>query len=193
MVFETITSSPVVYKDRIYVGVSSNEESLAVIPNYKLSFRGSVVALDVKTGGVAWRYTVPTGYTGGAVWSSTPVVDEKRGSLYITTGNNYSVPQSVQDNVKQDPTHPSKYLAEDDYMYSILSLDLDNGTVKWGKRLEGYDAWTLATLLGKPWAPKPESPDYDFGSGANLFTTKINGENHDLLGAGQKKRSLLGA
>jgi polyvinyl alcohol dehydrogenase (cytochrome) len=182
-----ITSSPIVYENHIYVGVSSTEENLDSSPNYKLSFRGSVVALDVESGNLVWKtYTVPEGYTGGAVWSSTPVVDEERGSLYITTGNNYSVPQDVQEKVMQDPTHPGKYLAHDNYMDSILSLDIDSGVVKWGKRLEGYDAWTLATLLGKPWAQKPESPDYDFGAGANLFTTKINGKKRDLVGAGQK-------
>ena len=42
-----ITQSPVVYGDRVFVGVSSSEEDLAVNPNYPCcSFRGSMLVLD---------------------------------------------------------------------------------------------------------------------------------------------------
>src|SRR5438132_3489975 len=46
-----ITGSPVVFDGVVYIGVSSSEEGLATDPAYPCcSFRGSVVALDVKTG-----------------------------------------------------------------------------------------------------------------------------------------------
>ena len=61
--------------------------------------RGSVVAVDVKTGKIKWQtYMVPDnggktgGYSGGGVWDSTPVIDPTRHSVYVGTGNNYSVP-----------------------------------------------------------------------------------------------------
>jgi len=70
-----------------------------------LHLRGSVVALDAATGNIKWKtYMIedsvyfqsdgktPSGYAGVAVWSGTPTVDRKRGLLYVTTGNNYSVP-----------------------------------------------------------------------------------------------------
>ncbi len=69
-----ITSSPVIYGNRIYVGVSSGDwGNLAV--NHSFSFRGSVVAVDLNTGKKVWQfYNVPEGYTGascGAKWPST--------------------------------------------------------------------------------------------------------------------------
>src|SRR6266852_5837234 len=45
-----ITGSPVVFDGAVYIGISSSEEGLATDPTYPCcSFRGSVVALDVKT------------------------------------------------------------------------------------------------------------------------------------------------
>jgi polyvinyl alcohol dehydrogenase (cytochrome) len=74
-----ITQSPVVVGARVYIGVSSSEAFAAADPMYPCcTFRGSVIALDVNTGAILWRtYTVPEGYSGGAVWGGTPVVDTK--------------------------------------------------------------------------------------------------------------------
>jgi len=51
-----ITGSPVVFDGIVYVGVSSNEENLAANPAFPCcTFRGSVVALDAKTGAILWK------------------------------------------------------------------------------------------------------------------------------------------
>jgi polyvinyl alcohol dehydrogenase (cytochrome) len=71
-----ITGSPVVFDGVVYIGVSSNEETLATDPAYPCcSFRGSVVALDAKTGAILWKtFDMPDNggqtnqYSGGAVW-----------------------------------------------------------------------------------------------------------------------------
>ena len=55
--------------------------------------------------------------------------------------------------------------------------------------MEGYDAWTVACLAlppGVTWCPSPAGPDYDFGSGPNLFTATVNGQARTLVGVGQK-------
>src|SRR5262245_29093058 len=93
----SIPRAPVIAKGRVYVGVASQEEVIVLAqPDYVPSFRGQVVALDLKTGVPVWRFTtVPAGYTGGGVWQSTLAVDEKRQSLYVGTGNNYTVPSAV--------------------------------------------------------------------------------------------------
>ena len=56
-----ITGSPVLFKDRLYVPVSSGEEGAAVDPKYPCcSFRGSLVTLDARTGKQIWKtYTIP--------------------------------------------------------------------------------------------------------------------------------------
>jgi polyvinyl alcohol dehydrogenase (cytochrome) len=177
-----VTASPVLERGRIYVGVSSMEEDLSGDPNYPCcSFRGSVVALDAASGQIVWQTymigdyvyyqneggIVPSGMSGAPIWSGAPAVDRKRHSLYVTTGDNYSVPAGVH-----IPT-------ANDYAESIVSLDLDTGAIKWGTSMTCTpdDVFSFAHPLG---------PDLDFGGGANLFTAKVGDGYEDLVGAGQK-------
>jgi polyvinyl alcohol dehydrogenase (cytochrome) len=186
-----ITGSPIVYRDRVYVGVSSSEESRAVIPGYQFSFRGSIQALDLTTGEVVWTlYTVPPGYTGGAVWS-TFAVDPVRHALYATTGNNYSTPDGISGCLQQatDVDGQLACLDPQDYVDSVLSLDLEDGRLNWARRFQGADTFiytcAIAVVGGVP-CPNPPGPDYDFGAGANLFSINQNGQPIDVVGAGQK-------
>src|SRR5467141_5223702 len=81
-----ITGSPVVFDGVVYIGVSSSEETLATNPAYPCcSFRGSVVALDAKSGAMLWKtFDMPDNggrtdqYSGGAVWQP-PAIDPRRG------------------------------------------------------------------------------------------------------------------
>jgi hypothetical protein len=126
-----VTQSAVVKAGTVYVGVSSNEsfevatglgssKGAYTIPgtstDYKCcSFRGSMVALDLKTGVKKWQFFTiplspgepvtgdwtkrPTGATaswaGNAVWGSTPVIDLSRQLLYFGTGQTHTLPLSV--------------------------------------------------------------------------------------------------
>jgi polyvinyl alcohol dehydrogenase (cytochrome) len=170
--YAMITGSPVIDDGVVYAGVSSDDELASPLTP---TFRGSVVALSERTGRVLWQtYTAPPGYTGNAVWGSTPVVDHATGLLYVATGNNYSVPSGVcQSPVQTGCTPP----AADDYFDSVLGLNLQTGAVAWARGTLTADAFT---------ATSPQGPDYDFGSGPNLYTATINGQPMDLLGVGQK-------
>jgi polyvinyl alcohol dehydrogenase (cytochrome) len=149
---------------------------------------------DTLSGRVDWRtYTTPDnggvagGYSGVAVWGSTPVVDAPRSALYVTTGNNYRVPPQVEacEKARQDdPSRPS-CLPPDDYVDAIVALDLQTGEVKWSRKLQGYDAWNFACLGLRPNCPDPRGPDYDFGQGPMLFTATGDDGPRPLLGAGQ--------
>jgi polyvinyl alcohol dehydrogenase (cytochrome) len=185
-----ITGSPVVYGNVVYVGVSSNEEVLAIPGSYKCcTFRGSVVAVDANTGAVLWKtYTVPSnggqpgGYSGGPVWQP-PAIDPGRGLLYVGTGNNYEVPASVTACVQANPT--ADCTAPDDYFDTALALDLQSGQVRWARKVGTYDAWTVACFFSPPGTncPAPPGPDYDLGgSGPNLLS--------DLVVFGQKSGFL---
>jgi polyvinyl alcohol dehydrogenase (cytochrome) len=166
-----ITSSAVVAGGVAYVGVSSKAEEI----NKPTTFRGSVVALDARTGTVLWKqYTVPQGYTGGAVWSSTPVVDLSRGLLYVDTGNNESVPPGVCTSPTETGCTP---VSPEDHLDAILALSLPTGRVVWAQPTLASDTSTNFRHYG---------PDYDFGSGPNLYWTTLNGRRVQLLGAGQK-------
>ncbi|GGF47822.1 polyvinylalcohol dehydrogenase [Aliidongia dinghuensis] len=188
-----VTASPTVLGNLVYVGISSQEEGLAQQrTGYVPSFRGTIAALDVATGRVVWSFrTVPEGYTGGAVWSSTFAIDVKRGALYATTGNNYTVPAPVTTCLQaaKTPEQQSACLAPDDYIDSIVALDLFTGQVKWSRRMIGADTYVNSCIASPPRGipcPNPRGPDFDFGAGANLFTTTIGGQLVDLVGAGQK-------
>jgi polyvinyl alcohol dehydrogenase (cytochrome) len=188
-----ITQSATVFGNRVYVGVASLEEGLAAFaPGSPLSFRGSMLALDLNTGAIVWKtYLVPTGYTGAAVWGSSPAVDPKRGQLYIATGNNYSVPDSVLACVTAaagDPNALKLCVPADDHFDSVLALDLATGAIRWATRAIPYDTWTGACIFGGGVCPDPAGPDYDFGQAPALFTVKDGGSGkpRDLVGAGQK-------
>ena len=179
-----LTAPPVIEGGRIYVGVSSYEERLSLNPGYQCTVRGSVVALDAATGAVVWKAPMiddrayfredgvtPAGDAGAAIWSGAPAVDRKRRALYVTTSNNYAVPDGVID------------LPAGDHVESIVALDLDSGAVRWSSRMTAGDVWTYALFL----AGDPRTgPDWDFGAGANLFTARVQGSARDLVGAGQK-------
>ena len=182
-----ITGSPVVFKGVVYIGVSSSEEALALNPAYACcSFRGSIVALDAKSGAILWKtFDMPDNggqtdqYSGGAVWQP-PAIDPKRGTLFIGTGNNYTAPADVV--ACQNATPTANCAAPDDFFDTALALDLKTGQIKWSKRLQGFDTWTVACHLPagtNPNCPVPSSPDFDLGgSGPNLVG--------NIVGFGQK-------
>lgn len=198
--FPMITSSPVVASGRVYVGMTSNEESIAAtVLNYPCcSARGSVVAVDATTGQKLWNtYTVPKGYSGGAVWGSNPAVDLTRRTLYVSTGNDYSIPL--------DPAfvacmaaggNEAACLSPDDHIDSVIALDMDTGAVRWATRLtlwlqvgvrDGSDSWNVSCITA-PFlnCPVPPGPDYDFGSAPNEITYTTASGAKTIIGAGQK-------
>jgi polyvinyl alcohol dehydrogenase (cytochrome) len=182
-----ITGSPVVFDGVVYIGVSSSEETLATNPSYPCcSFRGSIVALDAKSGAILWKtFDMPDNggrtdqYSGGAMWQP-PAIDPKRGTLFIGTGNNYTVPADVVACQNANPT--ANCAAPDDFFDTALALDLKTGRVKWAKKLQGSDTWTVACLTSSgpnPNCPVPSSPDFDLGgAGPNLVG--------NIVGFGQK-------
>ena len=177
----TITGSLTVYKNRLYVPVSSTEIVAAYSPQYPCcTFRGSVVALNALDGQQIWKtYTTDEpkplsknkvgtqnyGPSGAPIWS-TPTIDTKRQLLYVGTGENYSRPASATSD-------------------AIIAMSLETGAIKWVNQTLAQDAWNAACLNPKDDANCPENkgPDFDFGCPPIL----IYGKNKpDLLLAGQK-------
>jgi polyvinyl alcohol dehydrogenase (cytochrome) len=127
-----IRGAPVLYRNRLYVPVSSSLEDAAPGADAASScctFRGGVVALDIVTGQTVWRhYTIPEaaqpvrradgteqwGPAGAAV-GSAPTVDARRGVLYVATGRPFGGGDSSAVN-------------------AIEALDLEDGRVRWRKQ-----------------------------------------------------------
>jgi len=192
--FGMVTQSALVDGNTVYVGVASFEEIIAALdPTYPCCHeRGSISALNAKTGAILWKtYTVPEGYSGGAVWGSTPAADHSRGSLYVSTGNNYSLPEPVQECVAAhigDPDAVKACISPDDHFDSVMALDLGTGQIKWATTALPFDAWNVACIppFDPANCPQPAGPDYDFGQGPALFTVNAPSGKRDLVGAGQK-------
>ncbi|MCT2400269.1 PQQ-binding-like beta-propeller repeat protein [Novosphingobium mangrovi (ex Huang et al. 2023)] len=171
-----ITASPALYGDTLYVPVSSLEEASAATPGYLCcSFRGSVLALDSRTGAAKWRTwlvdePVPQdggkslGPSGVPVWAGI-AIDAKRASLIVATGDNY--------------THPTTDLSD-----ALVAMDLRTGAIKWHfQALEG-DAWNVDCVTPDPDnCPEDAGPDYDFGAIPILAADE---EGRDYVLAGQK-------
>ncbi len=199
--FPIVTQSAVVHGNVVYVGVASFEEALVRF-GFPLTFRGSVLALDARTGKVRWQtYMAPPGYTGSAVWGSTPAIDPSRNALYVATGNNYAVPLNATQCIEAAESSEQRAgcIDEANYFDAIVSLDLTSGAVKWVHKALPDDAWNLACgiyfipglEIEVPGCPDTEGPDYDFGQGPSLFKVKgdmkgARGKPRDIVGAGQK-------
>ena len=193
-----ITQSATIHDGRVFVGVSSVEESFATfIPGYPCcSFRGSMTAVDLDTGALLWKTVmVPPGFPGGAVWGSSPAVDTQRGSVYVATGNNYDAPQATLECIAAaggDPDAERACLPADNYIDAVLALDVRTGAIKWVTAALPFDAWTVQCIFplfpdNTENCPEPAGPDYDFGQAPALFSIRDNdGKRLDVVGAGQK-------
>jgi polyvinyl alcohol dehydrogenase (cytochrome) len=205
-----LTEWPIVKDGVVYQGVASLEEGAAADPGYPCcTFRGSMAAVNATTGALIWKTYmlpsnggVPGGYSGGAIWGSTPAIDQgngdegnqnghgtDRGTVYVTTGNNYSVPQAAKDCERAGGTL-SQCISPDNHIDSIVALNAATGAIKWATGVQGFDAWTVACIAGFPSGsgncPELAGPDFDFGAGPNLFRAKVNGKKRGLVGAGAK-------
>jgi len=177
----TITGTPSLFEDRLYVPVSALEVSNAMDPLYECcTFRGSVVAMDRTTGKIDWQtYTIaqvpaalgknPSGATqygpsGAVIWNS-PSIDTKRRRLYVGTGENASSPAT-------------------DTSDALIAMDLDSGATVWIWQGTENDAWNTACGTDTPDnCPEEDGPDYDFGAATLIATTDAG---QDLVIGGQK-------
>jgi polyvinyl alcohol dehydrogenase (cytochrome) len=173
--------------ERLIVPISSWEEILGYSSNYECcTFRGSVVALDVKTGSLIWKsFTVAEearplwknnegvqqyGPSGAAVWTA-PTIDTKRNAVYVGTANSY-VP--VPDGGASD---------------AIFAFDLSSGKLLWSRQLLGNDE-NISNCdtnedAQKYCAGKPHNPNDDVPAPPILHTLESG---QQILIASQESR-----
>ena len=184
-----ITAAPQLHNGRLYVPVSSREESQVGDPRYPCcSFRGSVVALEATTGKRLWKtYSVaetprPTaknsvgtqlyGPAGGAIWN-TPTIDTRRNVLYVGTGNNFAPPATELSD-------------------SLLALDLNTGAIRWSRQITENDIWNGSCRQPNREAavcPDKDAPDFDFTGSALLVDV---GNGRQLIVVGNKSGVVFG-
>jgi polyvinyl alcohol dehydrogenase (cytochrome) len=183
-----ISGAPAVFGEQIFVPLSSGEEGAAIQKTYACcTFRGSLVALDLKTGQKQWQtYMIeeplhPThmneqgvqmqGPAGAAVWAS-PTLDPKRHLVYVVTGDSYTEAPTVGDD-------------------AVVAVEMKTGKVRWKHQVTTGDNFVMGCggTNPSPNCPNPMGPDFDFGASAVLFSRRFGGE---ILVAGQKSGLVYG-
>ena len=156
-------------------------------PNYSCcTFRGSLAALDLKTGQKQWQtYMIteplqPTrknangiqmqGPAGAPVWAS-PTVDAKRGLVYVVTGDSYTDATTDGDD-------------------AIVAVEMKTGKVRWRNQVTTNDNFIVGCSgpVKAANCPSPTGPDFDFGATPILFKHG----NKQILVAGQKSGIVYG-
>jgi polyvinyl alcohol dehydrogenase (cytochrome) len=179
-----LTGSPVSEGGVVFVPAASWEETRAISPEYPCcTFRGSITALRVADGSAVWKsYLVEPprksgvapngkailGPSGAGIWSA-PTIDRKRGLIYVTTGDNYSIPTT--------PTSDA-----------VVALELKTGKVVWSRQTTSGDASTASCDGPHSSCGEKAGPDYDYGSSAILVAV----DGRDVLIAGQKSGVVYG-
>lgn len=185
-----VTGAPKLAGGRLYVPLSSLEESGAGNPAYPCcTFRGGVAAYDALTGERIWKsFTVAEepkrreitskgtqlwGPAGAGVWSS-PTVDRTRGAVYVATGNGYTEPA-------------------DEASDAVIAYDIDTGKRLWVKQVLAADAYVRdCPGIYRPLVPTDDKsetcpddlgPDMDFGNAPIL---RILPGGKSLIVIGQK-------
>jgi quinohemoprotein ethanol dehydrogenase len=157
----SITSAPLYYNGRVYVGGSGGEYGV----------RGRLTALDAKTGKMDWRfYTTPSPKeTGGDTWPNngtykeggaslwnTPSVDPKLNMLYFSTSN-------------ASPWLGANREGENLFTASIVALNAETGKYQWHYQQVHHDLW-----------------DFDSPSPTVFFDGEMNGEERHGVGEPSK-------
>jgi polyvinyl alcohol dehydrogenase (cytochrome) len=185
-----VTGAPTLVDGRLYVPISSLEESGAGNPSYPCcTFRGGVASYDAQNGTRFWTaYTiaekaVPLKKTskgtqlhapaGAGVWSA-PSIDLRRRAVYVATGNGYTQPAASGSD-------------------AVIAFDLDSGRRLWTRQVMADDAYVrdcpgkyrpnVPTENKSETCPDDLGPDMDFGN-APILRTLPNGK--ALIVVGQK-------
>ncbi|HEX4732425.1 MAG TPA: PQQ-binding-like beta-propeller repeat protein [Solirubrobacterales bacterium] len=157
----SITSAPLYYNGKVYVGGSGGEYGV----------RGRLTALDAKTGKFDWHFwTTPSPKeTGGNTWPNngsykhggasiwnTPTVNPETGTLFFSTSN-------------AAPWIGAKRKGDNLFTASIVAIDAETGKYKWAYQMVHHDLW-----------------DYDAPSPTVLFNGNLDGKNVEAVGEPEK-------
>jgi quinohemoprotein ethanol dehydrogenase len=158
----SITSAPLYYNGRVYVGGSGGEYGI----------RGRLTALDAKTGKMDWRFwttpspSEPGGDTwpkgseaykegGASIWN-TPTVNPETNMLYFSTSN-------------ASPWLGRSREGENLFTASIVALNAETGKYMWHYQMVHHDIW-----------------DFDAPSPTVLMKGEMNGEEVEAVGEPEK-------
>jgi polyvinyl alcohol dehydrogenase (cytochrome) len=165
-----ITGGTVLYQGVLYAGVAGSEEIVSMDPHYPCcTYRGSLSALDARTGKLLWKtYTIPDephptkknslgtqlwAPAGGSVWTA-PTIDPQRHAIYVGTGNAFTEPASKNSD-------------------AIVAYGFKTGKMLWSYQALANDASPAGCNGNGPkgeQCPQSVGPDWDFANSPILKT-----------------------
>jgi polyvinyl alcohol dehydrogenase (cytochrome) len=180
------TGTPLISGDRVYVPISASEINLGGEDKHLCCrTHGAFTALDVRDGHTVWTYhTMPEakairdrgdgqmmwGPSGAPIWTS-PVLDLKRGLIYVGTGEATSAPAWETTD-------------------SVLAIDMKTGKLRWKFQATSDDIFLTSCMRRPEGLNCPHEGrllDHDFG--ASILLGKLTG-GREVLFAGQKSGTL---
>ena len=180
------TGTPVIHKDRVFVPLSASEINIGGDDRHLCcKTHGAFFALDIRTGKKLWTYhtmeeakpirdrgdgQMMWGPSGAPIWTS-PLLDEKRGLIYVGTGEATSAPAA--------PTTDA-----------ILALDMKTGKLRWKSQATKDDIFLTACMRNPKALNCPREGvllDHDFGA---TFVMGKRADGRDVVLAGQKSGML---
>jgi polyvinyl alcohol dehydrogenase (cytochrome) len=189
-------ASPIVAEGRLIVAGGTLEQLLAGSPFYRGSTgRGFVMALDPKTGRIAWKFDVGpkpeplsppititdswgdhTFYYGpgtSSVWC-TPSYDAESHTIFFGTDVNTAPRRPTKDD-------PRLYTRES---CAVIAVDIRDGTEKWVTQLNPGDVWTNSMRSYDP--KEGRHKDQSIGDTPKVYTIAVEGKPTRVVGVGCK-------
>lgn len=189
-------ASPILADGNVIFASGAFEQWSAHRPAYRgCNGRGFLVAVEPKTGKIAWKYdvgekpqllvpplviedawgkhTFHCGPSTSTVWS-TPSYDVESQSIYFGTDTNNSPRRPTPDNPRFDTKHAC----------ACIALDARTGTEKWVTQINPGDVWHRGMRAYDPMTGR--YLDQSIGDTPKVYTVKAQGEPLKVVGFGCK-------
>lgn len=165
--FPMVTGGMQYHDGKLIVPIASKEVLTSALEPLCCVTHGVVVAFNAADGSILWRKhmtddaqlqfgTRYRGPNGVSVWS-TPVVDEKRRQVLVSTSSNFTRPATETEN-------------------AVIALDIDTGDVNWIFQGTSPDFSNAGCGLKPPLDTNCDYPNYDFDMITPLLTTTPSGD-----------------
>ena len=189
-------ASPILAGDKLIVAGGALEQVYAAFPGYQgCTGRGFVVALDPKTGAVAWKFDVGSkpepldppitikdswgdhvfyfGPATSSIWC-TPSFDAETGTIFFGTDVNTAPRRPTKDDPRLDTRESC----------AVIAVDVRSGSEKWTTQISPGDVWTNAMRSYDPATGKYK--DQSIGDTPKVYTIDVDGTPTKVVGVGSK-------
>jgi polyvinyl alcohol dehydrogenase (cytochrome) len=189
-------AGPLLVDGKLIVAGGTLEQVIAAFPGYKgCTGRGFVMALEPKSGKIAWKYDVGPkpepldppitikdsfgehvfyfGPATSSIWS-TPSFDAESNTIFFGTDVNTAPRRPTKD----DPRPETRESC------GVIALNVRDGSEKWVTQINPGDVWTNALRGYDPKAGRYK--DQSIGDTPKIYTIAVEGKRTKVVGVGCK-------